>query len=157
MIKNVYSVCKEKGVKFGVSPDGNMENNYNKVFADVKKWCSSDEYIDFIMPQVYYGFYNETKAFKKTIDEWESIVVNKDIDLVIALAFYKNGLVDEYARSGRLEWINNNDIIMREIVISRNLDNYIGFSLFRYDYIFDKTKYTDMTYKEIENIKKILN
>lgn len=157
MIKKVYSVCKAKGVRFGVSPDGNMDNNYNKVYADVKKWCSEYGYIDFIMPQVYYGFYNESKAFKKTVEEWESIVTNKDIDLIIALAFYKNGSVDEYAKSGRLEWTINNDIIMREIIVSRNLDKYIGFSLFRYDYIFSEDKYTEMTYQEIENIKKILN
>jgi hypothetical protein len=34
------------------------------------------------------------------------------------------------------EWILNNDIIKRQVLISRNLSNYKGFSLFRYDYIF---------------------
>ena len=48
MIKKVHDVCEKYGVDFGVSPDGNMENNYNKVFADVKRWCGSSGYIDFI-------------------------------------------------------------------------------------------------------------
>lgn len=157
MIKQVYEVCKKAGVKFGVSPDGNIENNYNKVFADVKKWCSSDEYVDFIMPQIYYGFYNETKAFKKVIDEWESIITNKDIEFRVALAFYKVGEVDKWAKSGSEEWLNNDDIIMREIMLSRNLNQYKGFALFRYDYIFDQSLYTSMTMKEIENMKKVLN
>ena len=157
MVKSVYGVCKKYNVKFGISPDGNVENNYNKVFADVKKWCSSNQYIDFIMPQIYYGFYNETRGFKKTIDEWESYVKDSDVNLRIALAFYKNGTYDEWAKSGSNEWIENNDIIMREIVLSRNLDKYDGFSLFRYDYIFSEDKYTDVTLKEIENIKKVLN
>lgn len=157
MVKSVYGVCKKYNVKFGISPDGNVENNYNKVFADVKKWCSSNQYIDFIMPQIYYGFYNETRGFKKTIDEWESYVKDSDVNLRIALAFYKNGTYDKWAMSGSNEWIENNDIIMREIVLSRNLDKYDGFSLFRYDYIFSKDKYTDVTLKEIENIKKVLN
>lgn len=157
MVKSVYGVCKKYNVKFGISPDGNVENNYNKVFADVKKWCSSNKYIDFIMPQIYYGFYNETRGFKKTIDEWESYVKDSDVNLRIALAFYKNGTYDEWAKSGSNEWIENNDIIMREIVLSRNLDKYDGFSLFRYDYIFSEDKYTDVTLKEIENIKKVLN
>ena len=59
--------------------------------------------------------------------------------------------------SGSNEWIENDDIIMREIVLSRNLNKYNGFSLFRYDYLFSKDKYTKVTLKEIENIKKVLN
>jgi hypothetical protein len=46
---------------------------------------------------------------------------------------------------------------MREIILSRNLDKYNGFSLFRYDYIFDNNMYTEMTVNEIENMKKVLN
>lgn len=157
MIKEVYSVCQKNKVLFGVSPDGNMENNYEKVFADVKKWCSEEGYIDFIMPQVYYGFYNEVKPFKTVVDEWESIITNEKIKLYIALAFYKVGEIDKYAKSGREEWINNNDIIMREILISRNLNKYQGFSLFRYDYVFDDDKYTSISKVEIENMKKVLN
>ena len=157
MVKQVYSVCSEHNVKFGISPDGNIDNNYNKVFADVKKWCSEEGYVDFIMPQIYYGFYNETRAFKATIDEWESIITNDEIDLSIALAFYKIGEIDEYAKSGRLEWTNNDDIIMREIIASRNLKKYRGFALFRYDYIFNNELYNQMTMLEIENMKKVLN
>lgn len=157
MVKSVYDVCRKYGVLFGISPDGNIDNNYNKVFADVEKWCSCNEYIDFIMPQVYYGFYNETRGFKKTIDEWEKLVEDSDVKLRVALAFYKNGTYDEWAKSGSNEWIENNDIIMREIVLSRNLNKYDGFSLFRYDYLFSHEKYTDVTLNEIENIKKVLN
>ena len=155
MIKRVHEVCNKHNVLFGISPDGNIENNYNKVFADVKRWLSSDEYVDFIMPQVYYGFFNQSKSFKSVIDEWNSLI-SGNIDLYIALAFYKVGVVDRYARSGSDEWINNSDIIMREIILSRNLKHYNGFSLFRYDYLFDNSLYTNTTMLEIENMKKIL-
>lgn len=106
LIKDVHDVCNKYGVLFGVSPDGNIENNYNKVFADVKKWCSSNEYVDFIMPQIYYGFLNEARSFKKAIDEWESIVTDLDVGLQIALAFYKVGENDYYAKGGSngMEW-----------------------------------------------------
>ena len=157
LIRKVYEVCHKKNILFGISPDGNMENNYNKVFADVKKWCSDFGYIDFIMPQVYYGFHNETKAFKSVVDEWESIVLNDDVELGIALAFYKVGTVDEYAKSGRFEWMIYGDIIMREIVLSRNLKKYRGFGLFRYDYLFNEELHNEMTLNEIENMKKVLN
>lgn len=156
MIEKVHDVCSRYDVLFGVSPDANVENNYNKLFADVKKWLSSDKYVDFIMPQVYYGFFNETKPFKNVIDEWEGMITNEDISLMIALAFYKNGSNDTWAKSGSNEWITNSDIMMREIILSRNLNNYSGFGLFRYDHLFDESMYTQNTMLEIENMKKVL-
>ena len=157
MIESVYKVCNEKDVLFGISPDGNIENNYNKNYADVKRWMSSDKYIDFIMPQIYYGFYNESMSFYNVLNEWEDLLKNKEIELMIALAFYKVGLEDKYARGGKFEWINNDNIIMREVRLSRNVKNYGGFSLFRYGYLFDNALYSTTTIMEIENMNKIIN
>lgn len=156
MVEEVYSVCKKNDVLFGISPDGNIENNYNKNYADVKKWMNSDKYIDFIMPQIYYGFYNETKGFYKVLNEWENLLKNDEIELMVALAFYKVGQEDVFAKEGKFEWINNDNIIMREVFLSRNIKNYGGFSLFRYGYLFDNDLYSTTTVKEIENMNKII-
>lgn len=156
MVERVHSICKKYDVPFGISPDGNINNNYEKNYADVKLWLSSSKYLDFIMPQIYYGFYNETKSFKKVIDEWNDLITNNKIKLIVALAFYKVGTVDEYAKSGSLEWVTNNNIIMKEIILSRNLSHYAGFALFRYDNLFNSKLYTDTSTMEIENTKKIL-
>ena len=156
LIKRVHTECKKENIPFGISPDGNIENNYNKNYADVKQWLSSSEYVDFIMPQLYYGFNNTTKPFIKTINEWNELIKNKDIDLYIALAFYKVGTLDTYARDGKDEWINNNNIIMKEIIYSRNITNYKGFSLYRYDNIFDESNFTNTSYSELKSVKWIL-
>ena len=155
MIEKVHRECQKKNIPFGISPDGNIENNYNKNFADVKRWMREDKYIDFIMPQIYYGFYNSTKGYAKTIKEWDNLLKN-DINLYIALAFYKVGTIDEFALSGKEEWLHSNNVIMREIILSRNLNHYNGFSLFRYDNIFNEENYTNNSLKEIENLKKII-
>ena len=155
MIEKVHEECQKKNVKFGVSPDGNIENNYEKHYADVKKWMSSDKYIDFIMPQVYYGFYNSTKSYVKVIKEWDSFVKN-NIDLYIALAFYKVGKEDYYAKTGQKEWLENDNIIMREVILSRNLEHYKGFSLFRYDSLFNQKNVTPTSKMELENLKKVV-
>lgn len=156
LIKRVYDVCHKKRVLFGVSPDGNIENNYSKHSADVKTWLSNSGYVDFIMPQIYYGFFNGSRPFYNTLKEWSSLITNDSISMSVALAFYKNGVIDEWASSGKTEWIENNNIIMKEIIVSRNINNYMGFSLFRYDYLFSDDKINQNTVMEIENIKKVI-
>ena len=155
LIKRVYDVCHKKGVLFGVSPDGNIENNYSKHSADVKTWLSNSGYVDFIMPQIYYGFFNGSRPFYNTLKEWSSLITNDSISMSVALAFYKNGVIDEWASSGKTEWIENNNIIMKEIIVSRNINNYMGFSLFRYDYLFSDDKINQNTVMETENINKV--
>lgn len=156
LIKRVYSVCHNNGILFGVSPDGNIDNNYSKHSADVKTWLSNSGYVDFIMPQIYYGFFNGSRPFYNTLKEWSSLITDDSITMSVALAFYKNGLIDEWASSGSTEWIDNSNIIMKEIIVSRNIDNYRGISLFRYDYLFSNDKINDNTLLEIENLKKII-
>lgn len=156
LIQKVYKECQKKKIPFGVSPDGNIDNNYTKHYADIKKWLSSSDYVNFIMPQIYYGFYNSVRAYTKATTEWENLLVNPKINLYIALAFYKVGTEDKYAKDGKDEWLTNDDIIMREILLSRNLKNYKGFALFRYDNLFEINNYTSTSIKEIENMKKIL-
>lgn len=154
LVQEVYQVCHENHTLFGISPDGNIENNYQKHYADVKKWGSSSDFVDFLMPQIYYGFYNETKAFVSVLNDWE--VLASKVDLLPVLAFYKVGAVDNFAKSGSMEWLENDDIIMKEVLLTRNLKQYQGFSLFRYDYLFDSTLWTSTTMAEVKNMKKIL-
>lgn len=155
LIRRVHDVCRQYDVLFAISPDGNIENNYQKHYADVKLWGSSREYVDYLMPQIYYGFYNETKAFVSVLEEWEEIAT--EVSLFPVLAFYKVGAVDTFARSGSEEWLKYDDIIMREIILTRNLRQYQGFSLFRYDYLFNSELETSTTMAEVRNMKKILN
>ena len=157
LIKEVSKVIKEKNknILFGIAPEGNIENNYNKNYIDIKKILEED-YIDYIMPQIYYGFENQIKPFIETINEWNNLIKNKRIKLIPALAIYKSGTIDNYAGTGKNEWIENNDIIKKEILISRNISNYQGFSLFRYEYIFSKEKINKNLENEIKEIKTIL-
>ncbi len=157
MVKRVYDTCHENNVLFGISPDGNIENNYAYLYADIYKWVSETGYIDFIMPQIYYGFFNETMPFYNVIREWDKIITNKNIELIIALALYKSGNIDNYAKSGREEWIKYSDIIKRQIILSRNLKNYSGFALFRYDYMYNEELQNDNVIQEIKKIQEILN
>ena len=154
MIKSVYKVIKDynSNLIFSIAPDGNLENNYTYHFADVKTWLSIDNYVDIIMPQVYYGFENEYRPFTAAINDWQDLIKNKT-KLIPVLAFYKVGLNDSGAGSGKTEWLNNDNIISRQINFSKTLNNYNGVVLFRYDFLFNNKLATSKTKFEINNLK----
>lgn len=158
LIKKVYSSIKKenKDVLFGISPEGNIDNCLNNSYLDVNELLSNDGYIDYIMPQIYFGFFNQIRPFKETLDQWSNLIKVDSIKLIPALAFYKSGNIDKYALSGSNEWINNSDIISRQIIISRKNNKYSGFSLFSYNYLFNDNYKNDNNIKELENLKKIL-
>ena len=157
-IRNVYKTVKEEKseVLFGISPEGNIDNNYSKNYADVRTWTSESGYIDFIMPQLYYGFFNSSRPYYDTLKEWNNMIKNDNILLFVALSFYKVGMIDNYAKEGYYEWINNNDIIKRQILVARSYDKYRGFSLFRYDNLFNEDNKNDNTSLELSNVINIL-
>jgi len=158
LIKGVYDKIKsiDPNILFGISPEGNINNNYESNYIDTKKILSEEGYVDYIMPQIYYGFLNEVMPFIDTVNMWNSLITAPNIKLIPALAFYKVGRIDEYAKGGREEWVNDSDIIMKQVLLSRNLSNYRGFSLFRYDYIFNLKYENNNTINEKNNLFSII-
>lgn len=157
LVSNIYKKIKEinPDILFGISPDGNIDNNYDDHYADVKKWISEDGYVDYIMPQIYYGFIHESKPFITTINEWNNLIKNK-VKLIPALALYKSGESDLYAGSGINEWVEEDDIIKKQIQVSRNMSNYTGFSIFRYDYLIRNQKSVNLQ-NEIYNFQSLFS
>ena len=156
LIEKIHRITKKKNILFGISPEGNVENDYNKNYADVYRWGESDKYVDYLMPQLYYGFYNENKPYYKTLKEWEEIVKNSNVKILPALSLYKSGNKDSFAVSGENEWIENDNILMRQIITARHINNYDGFAIFRYDSMFSSKLSNDVMANEVKNIKKII-
>ena len=150
--KTIKSVNED--IKFGISPAGNIENNLDKEYLDIE-YILKQEYLDLIIPQLYFGFNNSTKPYIKTLEDWSNLNVNNK-DLYVALALYKSGKVDTYAGDGENEWLEETNIIKKQILISRNEENYKGFYIFRYEHLFETFKNNNLT-KEIENLKKLLD
>ncbi len=155
LVSGIYKSIKEinNKIQFGISPDGNLDNNYNIHYADVKTWLSEDGYIDYIMPQLYYGFNNETRPFIKTLNEWNSLIKN-DTKLITALSLYKAGTIDKYAKAGKYEWIENSNIIRKQIQVARNIINYTGYAIFRYDYFINNNNNINLQ-QEIGEYEKL--
>ena len=156
LIEQSYNTVKEvnKNIKFGLSPSGNIENNLNKEYLDIKSILKTEK-IDMIIPQLYYGFNNETKPYIKTLNDWNSINKNNH-DLYVALSLYKSGKQDKWAGKGKNEWLENDDIIKKQILIARNTNNYKGFFIYRYDNLFNDINNKKLN-TEIDNLKSIMS
>ena len=136
LIKRVYETIKKKNkdIIFSIAPDGNINNNYLYHYADIKTWIKNDNYVDIIMPQIYYGFNNEYAPFNKVLDNWIDLCENKNIKIVPVLASYKEKTIDKEAGLGKNEWLEDDQIISKQIELIRNR-KLNGYALFRYDFI----------------------
>lgn len=156
-ISGLYSSVKsiKQDVKVVISPAGDIEKNYSMLYADVLKWCSQGGYADIIMPQLYYGFKNSSKPFLKMLNLWSEAVKSCNVKLCVGLAYYKSGKTDDNAGDGINEWCENGNICSEEIIYSRRKDNYCGFSVYSYSYLFAENK-SENAEKEYLNMKNVL-
>ncbi len=127
MVKRIYDAVKSVNSEavVGVSPQGNLDNNYRYMYADMKKWGSTKGFVDYICPQIYFGYNNPVKPFIPTLKEWESVVTEPAVSLYIGLAVYK-------IEGGEDEFVNTEGIIARQIADIGNSDKCKGFCLYAY-------------------------
>ncbi len=157
LVSSVYRTVKSFGEQklFGVSPDASIERDYSQHYCDVELWCSEDGYIDYICPQIYYGFENETMPFLEVLDRWCSVASGKR--LIVGLAFSKVGSEDGYAGSGSGEWLKNGDIILRQMLEAQQRDGCSGVALFRYGSLFfPPEEQAAAAFSELEGIRNYL-
>lgn len=156
LIKSVYSAIKKENpnVEFGISPAADIKNNYSKLYADVELWCNSDEYIDYICPQIYFGFKNEKMPFMQTVKKWVSLVDTSKVDLYIGIPLYKSGKADKYAsvneESAINEFKNATNIIPRQIIYLSKIEEVSGFCVYSF------FSYFDSSAEEMDSIKSAM-
>lgn len=137
MVSSVYKAIKEinETITFGISPASKIENNYNTLYADVQKWATEKGYVDYLCPQIYYGFQNENQPFMSTTKEWIEMT---DCTLYVALPLYKAEKEDEFAGDrGADEFVENNNILARQVTYLSKLDKIKGFYIFSYSSLKD--------------------
>lgn len=144
LVKELYQTVKSEksDALFGVSPSGNTERNYSTLYADTELWCSQKGYVDYICPQIYFGFEHSTCAFDSVCDEFEAMIKEDGISLIIGMTLNKaadsyDGIEDVYAGEGRREWIEEDDILLRSLEYAKKLDSFGGVAYFSYQFFFD--------------------
>lgn len=150
LVRSIYDAVKDFGDDkiFSISPSGDIEKNRSVHYADVKRWLREDGYCDVMIPQIYYGFLNESQPFEKCLEEWK-IAACGNTKLSVGLALYKIGKADEFAgETGKSEWQENSDMIARQVktIIESGIGGFCLYSI----------KFVNFQEKEIQNLYNML-
>ncbi|MBQ7048876.1 MAG: family 10 glycosylhydrolase, partial [Clostridia bacterium] len=141
LVRDIYSAMHEYNddLVFGISPAGNIDNNQTGYLcADVKTWCSTPGYVDYICPQVYWSFdYSWDPAkFDICTDNWAAMCTTDAVDLVIGIATYRAENNATYSSTDP-GWYNYKDNIARMIKYVDAHAKAKGYVFFKYESTYD--------------------
>ena len=160
LIRGVYRAVKEArpSAKFGISPEGYVDHlrSDNRLFTDIDTWLSHDGYVDYIMPQIYWGFEHQLSngspapfAFENNLKTWISLVKKGHAKLYIGLAMYKAGS-NARDNTGIPEWKRYDNIISRQVEAGRASGAVAGYCFYEYGSFQE-----DICQKEVKNLLKV--
>lgn len=162
LIHRVHEAVHETNPQavFGVSPVpllSSLRCDY-AYFVDIDLWMSSDQYVDYIMPQIYHGFEAKTgqgepasHAYETCLSDWIDLKhkLQSPVKLCIGLALYKCN-TDAWDGNETPEWLRYSDILSREIQYARSTGEVSGFGVFAYQNFDDEEKQ-----EELQNMTKM--
>ncbi len=134
LVSSIYRIVSDNNIIFSISPCGDIDKNLNELYADVEHWSKNIGYVDYIIPQLYYGYENDYMPYDDVFSDWIKLKNNSN-KVIIGLPLYKIGKTDYYAGKGKYEWIENNDIILKQILHSEKF-NIDGFAFYSSSYLY---------------------
>lgn len=139
LVSRLYRTTKrhDPNALFGISPAGTLNKVYANQYADVHRWCGEAGFVDYILPQVYFGFEHATMPFDRVCEQWRDIIKTEYTHLLIGVSFGKaSAQYDQWAGSGQYEWRDHHDIMARCLSYTLDLEKCKGMSVFCYQYFY---------------------
>lgn len=131
-------------LRFGVSPQGNPDNDLGQQYSDVKAWLAAEgenAVVDYLCPQIYWGCgytlqSGSTRfAFENIVPEWLAMPRAASTALYFGLGAYRIGEGDGGANEdSRSQWCTGS-ALARQVERLHSLGAG-GWALYRYDSLF---------------------
>ncbi len=158
LVKSVHDIVKaaDPTLRFGISPQGNPDNDYNTQYSDIYTWLTAEgenAVVDYLCPQVYWGYGytlqsgNTRFAFEKIVPEWLSMPRAADVALYFGLGAYRIGVGDGGANPDNISQWSTGDALARQVADLRS-QNVGGWALYRYDSLF-RSSVPELAEKEV--------
>lgn len=146
LVKSVHDIVKstDPTLRFGISPQGNPDNDLNTQYSDVYSWLTAEgdnAVVDYLCPQIYWGYGYMLQSgstrfgFDHIVPEWLSMPRSADVALYFGLGAYRIGVGDGGANEDSLSQWSTGGALARQVADLRT-QNVGGWALYRYDSLF---------------------
>ena len=154
LVKAIHSAVKsiDPSVTFGISPAGNIDNLTSRYsyYVDINKWLNSSDYVDYICPQIYWGFKHPYAKFDRVTNRWMNAAKSKKVKVYIGIAVYRAGHNIGAGSAERREWRSDANILKKQVQYARK-KGCDGFAFFDYQDLKSKK-----SAKAVKQLKKVL-
>lgn len=146
LVKAAHDAVKaaDATLRFGVSPQGNPDNDLGQQYSDVKAWLAAEgenAVVDYLCPQIYWGCgytlqSGSTRfAFENIVPEWLAMPRAASTALYFGLGAYRIGEGDGGANEdSQSQWCTGS-ALARQVERLHSLGAG-GWALYRYDSLF---------------------
>lgn len=146
LVKAAHDAVKAEDptLRFGVSPQGNPENDLATQYSDIYTWLTAsgaDAVVDYLCPQVYWGYGYQLQsgstrfAFENIVPEWLGMARAGDVALYFGLGAYRIGVGDGGANADSTSQWATGSALARQTADLRSRGAQ-GWALYRYDSLF---------------------
>ncbi|MDO5147296.1 MAG: family 10 glycosylhydrolase [Eubacteriales bacterium] len=165
LVSAMYQAVKKEdpNVTFGISPAGNLNNLRSDLehYADIDTWMTGEGYVDYIMPQIYWGYTNSQAPFDKVLKEWCDLAEKSKVRLYIGIQLYRMGTEETQSD---YEELQDPSLIQKQIRQVEESGVAAGYCLFSYQYLdpdnrtylFDSCEFSKKRKKILRKIGKQL-
>ncbi len=169
-----FNLAHETCVQLGIAPTGVYRNDSNPVitydengtlispygshtgawehygdylYCDTKKWIDN-EWIDYILPQSYWGFTHPVAGFEDVMSWWALVVKHKNVNLYSGMGIYMA------LSSSTYSWASDYAEAQKQIVYGTQIPEIQGHCLFSYKHVvaaYDQT--STILYENMRRVK----
>lgn len=155
LVELCHATARRYGVRFGVAPVGDPEQNYALQYSDAARWLRQGT-VDYLMPQLYWGQEyvkdgDTSHSLARLAGAWAALPRAAGVRLYAGLGAYRIGAGD--GSDAGSEWVSG-----RALADQLNLLDRLGVQgagLYRYASLFDASDYAGLAAAEVEAVRQV--
>lgn len=155
LVELCHATARRYGVRFGVAPVGDPEQNYALQYSDAARWLRQGT-VDYLMPQLYWGQEyvkdgDTSHSLAWLAGAWAALPRAAGVRLYAGLGAYRIGAGD--GSDAGSEWVSG-----RALADQLNLLDRLGVQgagLYRYASLFDASDYAGLAAAEVDAVRQV--
>lgn len=155
LVELCHATARRYGVRFGVAPVGDPEQNYALQYSDAARWLRQGT-VDYLMPQLYWGQEyvkdgDTSHSLARLAGAWAALPRAAGVRLYAGLGAYRISAGD--GSDAGSEWVSG-----RALADQLNLLDRLGVQgagLYRYASLFDASDYAGLAAAEVDAVRQV--